>query len=112
MRRYWSKIRSRLVLSLGVLWLAVVFPALAAPSAPRAEQRPMQLEWLRGRRRRRLHVETIDVLRHENEIRAEILHRGKGDVARVRGRPRDELAPPRVPVPDEPGIAFERLRGR
>jgi polyisoprenoid-binding protein YceI len=44
MRRYWSKIRLRLVLSLGVLWLAVAFPALAA-TLYRIDQRYGSLEF-------------------------------------------------------------------
>ncbi len=44
MRRWWSKFRRRLVLSFGVLWLAVVFPALAA-TLYRIDQRYGSLEF-------------------------------------------------------------------
>src|SRR5215212_4131929 len=57
-------------------------------------------------------VQAVYVLGGEGELREEPLEFRNSQVSRVRMSFRDELAPPRVPVPDEFGIAGERLRCR
>ena len=54
-------------------------------------------------------VETVDVLRDEGEIAGAFLQLGKGAVASVRLRFRDQAAAPVISFPDEFGIAGEGL---
>jgi len=79
--------------------------------ASRPEDVPVDLDELTGARAR---MQPVDVLRHEREPAASfdlLLEPRERMVCVVGSRVANELAPPLVPLPDEPRIARERLWG-
>src|SRR5687767_5470636 len=93
----------------------------ATRGAARTEDRSVQLEWhgrrcddaqLGGNRVGGLAVQIVDVLGHDADAAAREREPRERQVRVVRPTARDDVAPPGVPLPDEPWIARERPRRR